>query len=109
MIRDNITQFGGDPTTSPLRVSPGGGGLHPGFDAICQRVVLHKAVALSGTMTEGMDQEDSEALGSGHPVRSRIAPTQADKCRRCRKDYYAISNQAMNEMAGADYIVDYAD
>ncbi|MCB0658325.1 MAG: carboxylesterase/lipase family protein [Saprospiraceae bacterium] len=95
-IRDNITQFGGDPDNITIMGQSGGGAKVCTLASMpSAKGLFHKAVALSGTMTEGMDQEDSEALGAAILSEAGLRPSQVDKLQEMPwKDYYAIANQA---------------
>ena len=107
-IRDNISNFGGDPNNVTIIGQSGGGAKVCLLTAMpLAKGLFHKAVALSGNMLSGGKQDHSEKLGSYILKETGLSGSQIDKLQDMPwKDYYAIANKAsinlMKETAVTD-------
>jgi para-nitrobenzyl esterase len=99
-IRDNISNFGGDPDNVTIMGQSGGGAKVCTLASMpSAKGLFHKAVALSGTSLNAADKDYSEKLGyyilkeAGLPV-SRIDKLQDMPWR----DYYLLANSARRKL-----------
>jgi para-nitrobenzyl esterase len=95
-IRDNISNFGGDPKNVTIMGQSGGGAKVCTLTAMpSAKGLFHKAVALSGTSLNGGDKNISEKLGSYVLKEAGLSVSQIDKLQEMPwRDYYAIANKA---------------
>jgi para-nitrobenzyl esterase len=95
-IRDNISNFGGDPNNVTIIGQSGGGAKVCLLTAMpLAKGLFHKAVALSGNMLSGGKQDHSEKLGSSILKEAGLSGSQIDKLQDMPwRDYYAIANKA---------------
>ena len=95
-IRDNISNFGGDPDNVTIMGQSGGGAKVCTLTAMpSAKGLFHKAVALSGNSLKGGDKDYSEKLGSYILKEAGISASQIEKLQEMPwKDYYAIANKA---------------
>jgi para-nitrobenzyl esterase len=95
-IRDNISNFGGDPDNVTIMGQSGGGAKVCTLAAMpSAKGLFHKAVALSGNSLKGSEKSYSEKLGSYILKEAGLSVTQIDKLQDIPwKDYYAIANKA---------------
>ena len=95
-IRDNISNFGGDPNNVTIMGQSGGGAKVCTLTAMpSAEGLFHKAVALSGNILSGGQKDYSEKLGSYILKEAGLEVTQIDKLQDMPwKDYYAIANKA---------------
>jgi para-nitrobenzyl esterase len=95
-IRDNISNFGGDPNNVTIIGQSGGGAKVCLLTAMpSARGLFHKAVALSGNILNGGKQDHSEKLGSYILKEAGLSGSQIDKLQDMPwKDYYEIANKA---------------
>jgi para-nitrobenzyl esterase len=95
-IRDNITNFGGDPDSVTIMGQSGGGAKVCTLTAMpSAKGLFHKAIALSGNSLKGGDKSNSEKLGSYILKEAGLSVSQIDKLQGMPwKDYYAIANKA---------------
>jgi para-nitrobenzyl esterase len=99
-IRDNISDFGGDPGNVTIMGQSGGGAK------VCTLVSLrsakglfHKAVALSGNITKAVSKEFSEKLGAYIIKEAGLSNSQIDKLQEMPwRDYYALANRASDKI-----------
>ena len=95
-IRDNISNFGGDPNNVTVIGQSGGGAKVCLLTAMpSAKGLFHKAVALSGNILSGGKKDHSEKLGSYILKEAGLSVSQIDKLQDLPwKDYYAIANKA---------------
>jgi para-nitrobenzyl esterase len=95
-IRDNISNFGGDPGNVTIMGQSGGGAKVCTLTAIpSAKGLFHKAVALSGTTLNGGQKDYSEKLGSYILQEAGLSASQIDKLQELPwKDYLTIANKA---------------
>jgi para-nitrobenzyl esterase len=95
-IRDNISNFGGDPNNVTIMGQSGGGAKVCTLTAMpSAEGLFHKAVALSGNILSGGQKDYSEKLGSYILKEAGFSASQIDKLQDMPwKDYYAIANKA---------------
>ncbi len=96
-IRDNISNFGGDPGNVTIMGQSGGGAKVCTLAAMpSAKGLFHKAVALSGNSLNGGQKDYSEKLGSYILTEAGLQASQIDKLQDLPwKDYYAIANRAL--------------
>jgi len=99
-IRDNISNFGGDPGNVTIMGQSGGGAKVCTLTAMpSARGLFHKAVALSGNTLSGGVKDYSEKLGSYILKESGFSASQIDKLQEMPwKDYYTIANKASTKL-----------
>ena len=99
-IRDNISNFGGDPGNVTIMGQSGGGAKVCTLTAMpSARGLFHKAVALSGNTLSGGVKDYSEKLGSYILKEGGLSESQIDKLQEMPwKDYYAIANKASTKL-----------
>jgi len=95
-IRDNISNFGGDPGNVTIMGQSGGGAKVCTLAAMpSAKGLFHKAVALSGNTLSGGVKDYSEKLGSYILNEAGLTPSQINKLQEMPwRDYYAIANKA---------------
>ncbi len=95
-IRDNISNFGGDPGNVTIMGQSGGGAKVCTLTAMpSAKGLFHKAVALSGNTLNGGKKDYSEKLGSYILKEAGLSASQLDKLQELPwKEYIAISNKA---------------
>lgn len=96
-IRDNISNFGGDPGNVTIMGQSGGGAKVCTLAAMpSAKGLFHKAIALSGNSLNGGQKDYSEKLGSYILTEAGLQASQIDKLQDLPwKDYYAIANRAL--------------
>jgi len=99
-IRDNISNFGGDPGNVTIMGQSGGGAKVCTLTAMpSAKGLFGKAVALSGTGLRVGEKENSEKLASYIMKEAGLAPSQIDKLQEMPwRDYYALTNNAVRKM-----------
>jgi len=99
-IRDNISNFGGDPGNVTIMGQSGGGGKVCTLTAMpSAKGLFHKAVALSGSSLNGGQKDYSEKLGSYILKEAGFSASQIEKLQDLPwKDYYAIANKASAQL-----------
>jgi para-nitrobenzyl esterase len=95
-IRDNISNFGGDPGNVTIMGQSGGGAKVCTLTAMpSAKGLFHKAVALSGNSLKGGEKNYSEKLGSYILKEAGLSGSQMDKLQDMPwKDFYAFANKA---------------
>ncbi len=95
-IRDNISNFGGDPSNVTIMGQSGGGAKVCILTAMpSAKDLFHKAVALSGVTLTVAEKSNSEKLATYILREAELKPSQIDKLQELPwRDYYAIANKA---------------
>jgi para-nitrobenzyl esterase len=95
-IRDNISNFGGDPNNVTIMGQSGGGAKVCNLTAMpSAKGLFHKAVALSGLALKVGEKNNAEKLASYVLQEAGLTPLQIDKSQELPwRDYYAIANKA---------------
>jgi para-nitrobenzyl esterase len=99
-IRDNISNFGGDPNNLTVMGQSGGGAKVCMLTAMpSAKGLFHKAIALSGNSLKGGEKSYSEKLGSYILKEAGLSVSQIDKLQDMPwKDYYTIANKASTKL-----------
>jgi para-nitrobenzyl esterase len=100
-IRDNISNFGGDPDSVTIIGQSGGGAKVCTLTAMpSAKGLFHRAVALSGSRLSGSDKEMSERLGAYILEEAGLSNSQIDMLQEMPwRDYYAIANRASAKLS----------
>jgi para-nitrobenzyl esterase len=95
-VRDNIVNFGGDPSNVTIMGQSGGGAKVTTITAMpSAKGLFHKAVVLSGAGVKSGEKEYSEKLGSYVLKEAGLNPSQIDKLQQIPWDEYnIIANKA---------------
>ena len=95
-IRDNISNFGGDPNNVTIIGQSGGGAKVCTLTSMpSAKGLFHKAVALSGNSLKGGEKNYSEKLGAYILKEAGLSGSQIDKLQDLPwKDFYAFANKA---------------
>jgi para-nitrobenzyl esterase len=95
-VRDNITQFGGDPDDVTIMGQSGGGVKVTTLTAMpSARGLFHKAVVLSGASLYAGDKEHSEGLGAYVLREAGLNRSQVDRLQQLPwQEYYGIATRA---------------
>jgi para-nitrobenzyl esterase len=104
-IRDNISNFGGDPGKVTIIGQSGGGAKVCTLMAMpSAKGLFHRAVALSGSSLKVGEKSNSEKLASYILKEAGLNPSQIDKLQEMPwKDYYGLTRKAsvkLREEAG---------
>ncbi len=96
-IRDNISNFGGDPGNVTIIGQSGGGGKVCTLTAMpSAKGLFHKAVALSGVALKVGEKNNSEKLASYVLKEAGLNPSQIDKLQEMPwRDYYGLTRKAV--------------
>jgi para-nitrobenzyl esterase len=99
-IRDNISNFGGDPGNVTIIGQSGGGAKVSTLTAMpSAKGLFHKAVVLSGASLQAGDKEYSEKLGEYVLNASGLKRSELDKLQQLPwKEYYAIATEASEKL-----------
>ena len=100
-IRNNIANFGGDPSNVTIMGQSGGGAKVCTVTAMpSAKGLVHKAVVLSGATTTLGDKEYSEKLGSYILKEAGLTASQISKLQEMPwQEYYALANSASAKLA----------
>jgi para-nitrobenzyl esterase len=101
-IRDNITDFGGDPGNVTIMGQSGGGAKVCLLTAMpSARGLFHKAVVLSGASVRAAEKDYTEKLGLYVLKEAGLTPAQIGKLQEMSwKDYCAIATKAQQKLSG---------
>lgn len=100
-IRDNITNFGGDPGNVTIIGQSGGGSKVTTLTAMpSAKGLIHKAVVLSGAGTTAGDKDYSEKLGSFVLKEAGLKENEIEKLQEIPwLEYIDIANRASSKLA----------
>jgi para-nitrobenzyl esterase len=100
-VNQNIENFGGDPDNVTIMGQSGGGAKVCVLAAMpAAKSLIHKVVALSGSSTEGADQEYSQKLGAYILKEAGLKAAEIDKLQEMPwKDYILLANSAARKCA----------
>ncbi len=95
-IRDNISNFGGDPNNVTIIGQSGGGAKVCTLTAMpSAKGLFHRAVALSGSALKVGEKSNSEKLASYILKEAGLTPSQIDKLQEMPwRDYYELTRKA---------------
>jgi para-nitrobenzyl esterase len=99
-VRDNITNFGGDPGNVTIMGQSGGGAKVCTLTAMpCAKGLFHKAVVLSGASRRSGDKTHTENLGAAVVKEAGLTANDLSKLQSMPwKDFYAIATRAQRAM-----------
>jgi len=99
-VHENIVNFGGDPENVTIMGQSGGGAKVCTLAAMpAAKGLIHKAVPLSGSTTQGMDQTYAQKLGEYVLKEAGIKSSEIDKLQELPwKEYILIANKASQKM-----------
>jgi para-nitrobenzyl esterase len=100
-VRDNITNFGGDPGSVTIMGQSGGGAKVCTLTAMpSAKGLFHKAVVLSGATTKIGEKAYSEKMGEYILKEAGLPASQIGKLQAMPwKDYYALANRTAAKLA----------
>ena len=100
-VHENIENFGGDPGNVTIMGQSGGGAKVCVLTAMPKaRGLFHKAVSLSGSTTQAIDQEYSRKLGAYVLEEAGLEPEDIDRLQEIPwKEYLDIANRAAARLA----------
>ena len=100
-VRDNVTNFGGDPGNVTIMGQSGGGAKVCILTAMpSAKGLFHKAVVLSGASRRSGDKTQTENLGAAVVKEAGLPANDLSKLQSMPwKDFYAIATRAQRAMA----------
>ena len=100
-VRDNITNFGGDPGNVTIMGQSGGGAKVCTLTAMpSAKGLFHKAVVLSGASRKSGEKAYSESLGAAVVKEAGLTPDELTKLQTMHwKEFYAIATRAQHNLA----------
>jgi para-nitrobenzyl esterase len=100
-VRDNITNFGGDPGNVTIMGQSGGGAKVCLLTAMpSAKGLFHKAVVLSGASTKSGEKDYTEKLGAYVVKEAGLKPSDIRKLQEMPwKDYLALAGKAQQKLA----------
>jgi len=99
-VKENISHFGGDPDNVTIMGQSGGGAKVCVLAAMPAAVgLMHRAVPLSGSTTQAMDQSVSQKLGAYVLEEAGLQPSEIDKLQEIPwKEYILLANRASQRL-----------
>ncbi|MCW0482077.1 carboxylesterase/lipase family protein [Gaoshiqia sediminis] len=100
-VKDNISNFGGDPANVTIMGQSGGGAKVCILTAMPQaKGLFHKAVPLSGSTIKAMDQDYSRKIGEYILKEAGLTASEVDKLQEMPwKEYILLANKAAQKAA----------
>lgn len=100
-VRDNISNFGGDPGSVTIMGQSGGGAKVCILTAMpSAKGLFHKAVVLSGASRRAGDKARSEELGAAVVAEAGLTATELDKLQTMPwEEFYACATRAQQSVA----------
>ncbi len=95
-VRDNISNFGGDPDNVTIMGQSGGGAKVSILTAMpSAKGLFHKAVVLSGALRKSGEKDYSESLGAAVVEEAGLTPAEVSKLQEMPwQEFYAIAMRA---------------
>jgi len=99
-VKENISNFGGDPGNVSIMGQSGGGAKVCTLAAMpAAQGLIHKAVPLSGSTTQAGDQDVSRKLGEYIMKEAGLEPSEIDKLQEIPwKEYILLANSASQKL-----------
>jgi len=106
-VKENISNFGGDPGNVTIIGQSGGGGKVCTLAAMPKaKGLIHKMVSLSGSSIQAGNQESSQKLGEYILNEAGLKPSEIDKLQEMPwKDYIELANRASRKYAQENEVI----